>query len=131
MSKYRNTKVLTVVLNYSDGFLQTKNLNLPFVADQVKVKSITVSNCNYIFMNSFPVLLCDFTDPNQALATYTNVFPNQTIYTQAQAFQCKFQGSDYGKSVRFHLRMLDSTGFVNAPMTSGSLVVSLEFKKTT
>jgi hypothetical protein len=123
-------KVVYVVFDIKDGINQVKNLNLPFVPDELEVMSFSVSTNNRNFQTKYPAITCDFIQYNQILAVYNLRFPNnQVVPKPKQRFLCKFQKDEYGKKATFNLKYLTKNGLENTDFTQGIYYISLYFVK--
>lgn len=121
-------KVVYAVFDINDGTTQTKNLNLPFIPDELEVMTFGVSNNNTNFQTRYPAITCDFIQYNQILAVYNLRFPNSQIVPKPkQRYLCSFQKDEYGRKATFNLKYLSKDGLEPSTMNGGIYYISLYF----
>ena len=121
-------KVVYIVFDIDDGTLQVRNLNLPFIPDEVEIMTFGVSNNNTNFQTKYPAITCDFIEYNQVLAVYNLRFPNsQVVPKPKQRFLVDFQKDKYGRKAEFNLQYLSKDGLEPSTMNGGIYYISLYF----
>ena len=120
-----------ITLDVADGIIQEKNLNLPFVPDELTVLNFGVINNQYYFQRLLPALTCDFIERNQILAVYNNRFPNNAIgQSNRHRYIVSFQKDNRGRKAEFRLNLLNPDGtLLDTTLQNSIYTIQLYFVK--